>query len=730
MTISIWRCSHLTLAIFSALFILTTSLTGVILTFEPITKKLSLPSTPSINTISIAETITVLHKKHQDIITIEVDENNFVLAKVITKKGKSERFYINPKTGEKIGNLIPKHPLFEFVTNLHRSLFLKSTGRFIIGFVSFLLFLIAITGLILIAKRQGGFHKIFSKVIKENFNQYYHVTLSRYFLIPILIITLTGVYLSLIKFSLLPKSDNSHQKLEVNKTHSTLKPTDFEFFKRTKLKHVKKIEFPFSSDNEDYFFIKTINKELSIHQFNGQIISYKEEPITTIGSYYSLILHTGRGSIIWSIILMLACFAILFFIFSGFYMTLKRRRKVTPTINENEKDETEFIILVGSETGSTFRFANAFKMALIKAKKSVFLTELNNYNSYKKAKHIIIFTATYGDGEAPENANIFLKLLNKIEPINDINYSILGFGSKEYPAFCKYAILVDEKLQTHQKFKATIPLFKIDNQDIKSFNTWVNRWSLSNTIPLKIDGNYFLENNKKTTFEVVKVTTLNIDNTFLIELKPKRKIRFTSGDLLSIIPKNEIRNRLYSIAKIDNKILLSVKKHEFGICSNYLYNLKNSTEIIATIQPNKNFYLPKKAKDIILIANGTGIAPFLGMVSNNKKKNIHLFWGGRTKESLEIYIDKIKKSLSNKSLASFNPVFSQEQKERQYVQDILKDYSELIIKTVKNKGCILICGSLVMQKGVETVIESIIKKEFNMAVKQLKQSNQIKTDCY
>ena len=164
MTISIWRLSHLTLAISTSLFIVIAAVTGLILTFEPITNKLKPYSIGSYEQISIAETIEALEKKYDEIITIEIDENNFVAASIINKKGEYKSFYINPKTGEKIGNLIKKSRFYDFITNLHRSLFLKSTGRLLIGFVSFLLFIIAITGIILIVKRQGGIRKFSPKL--------------------------------------------------------------------------------------------------------------------------------------------------------------------------------------------------------------------------------------------------------------------------------------------------------------------------------------------------------------------------------------------------------------------------------------------------------------------------------------------------------------------------------------------------------------------------------------
>ncbi|APZ48201.1 FAD-binding oxidoreductase [Polaribacter reichenbachii] len=720
------------MAISTALFIIIASITGIILAFEPISNKLQPYSPANIEQITVAETVGVLSNKYDEIITLEIDENNFVSTSVVTKEGKSETFYINPKTGEKVGDIIEKAPIFEFATNLHRSLFLKSTGRFLIGFVSFLLLLIAISGVVLIAKRQGGFLKIFSKIVKEDFNQYYHIILGRYFLIPIIIITITGVYLSLEKFSLLPKDKNIHQQnLAFNNEASKLKTTDFDFFQKTKLADVTSLEFPFSSDEEDYFYVKTVDNELAIHQFNGQIVSNKKQSLTSLGSYYSLILHTGQGSILWSIVLLLACFTILFFIFSGFSLTLKRRKNTSVIKNKFYKDEAEFIILVGSETGSTYNFATVFYKALLTSNKTAFISDLNSYTTYKKAKNIIVFTATYGDGEAPVNATKFINKFNQIIQKNTIQFSVIGFGSTDYQAYCKFAILVHSTMQLHKKFVPVLPIFKIDNQSFSAFENWLKEWNSYYRLNLHINKEDLDKNKpKEQIFRVINKTELNCDNTFLIELKPSKKLKFTSGDLLSITPKNENKNRLYSIAKVNGNILLSIKKHEFGVCSNYLKFVNKNDKIVASIVKNDSFHFPDKAKEIILIANGTGIAPFLGMISKNSKKKIHLFWGGRTKESLKIYQNKIEHAIENKSLTSFHSAFSQEQKEKFYVQDLLTNHSELIAKTLRNGDEILICGSLAMQRGVISALNTITEKSLKTSIKKYQENHQIKTDCY
>jgi sulfite reductase (NADPH) flavoprotein alpha-component len=722
MIISIWRYSHLTLAISSSIFILLAAVTGIILAIEPISNQLKPYAIHNLETQSLSKTIAVLEKQYDEIVSLKIDANNFVKTSVITKNGASETFYINPFTGKKLGEIINKKPLYKWATNLHRSLFLKSTGRFLVGIFSLLLALITITGSILIMRRQGGIKRIFSKVVKENLEQYYHIIIGKYAFIPIIIITLTGVYLSLEKFSLLPDSKINHTYNSLNESNNTkILFTEFSTFRTTNLNEVKTLEFPFSEDEEDYFFLKTQNKEFIIHQYSGEIISNKNSSLVSILSNWSLFLHTGRGSIVWSMILMLSCFALLFFMYSGFVISIKRRQQNNLAKNKFHKDKAEFVILVGSESGSTNLFANSLYKALLIANTSVYITDLNNYSKHKNLKNLIILTATYGDGEPPINATKFLGKIRKDTFNNTINYTVVGFGSLAYAQFCQFAIEIDTELQNHSNCNSLLPISKINNQSIADFKNWGIQLSAKTGIELNLKQTVQKIKNQQT-FTVIDKTDLNNDNTFLIRLKPTRKINFASGDLLSIRPKEDNIERLYSIGKIENDILLSIKKHEFGVCSNLILNLKKEDKLIAKVVPNKGFHFPKKKKKTILIANGTGIAPFLGMTKNN---NTHLFLGQRTSDSLNLY----KPFLSEIENQNIHIAYSQENKS-EYVQDLISKKEDLITSTLKNGGTIMICGSIAMMKGVYSSLEKITLKELNSPLNTFKKRKQIKTDCY
>ncbi|MBU2995283.1 PepSY domain-containing protein [Cellulophaga baltica] len=728
MTISIWRYSHLALAVSSFVFILLASLTGIILAFEPISEQIQPYKVSGFDELTASETISVFKDKYSEVLSLEIDANDFVTASVFTDEGGSLTGFFNPITADFIGEKPEVSKFFQFVTSLHRSLFLKSIGRFFVGLCSFLLFLITVSGTVLILKRQGGVRKFFTKVVNESFAQYWHVVLGRATLIPIIIITLTGVYLSLEKFNVFPADKKSHL-IDFEQINATpqLNINDFPVLKDVQLSDVEHVEFPFSDDVEDYYTIKFQTKELVINQFTGEVLSVIEDPLINVLSKLSLKLHTGEGSIIWSFILLIATVNILFFIYSGFAMTLKRR--AFRIKNKFTKNNSEYVILVGSENGGTLLFANALKKELIFNGKRVFVAELNKYTIYKNIKHLIVLTSTYGEGEAPANATNFLKLLEKIKQNQSFDYSVVGFGSLSYPDFCKFAFDVDKSLQD-QNIKQLLPPFTINDKSFNSFEQWVALWSKAVGTQLSISSDAFHTIPKNTVpFKVVSKTNKedNPDDTFRLVLKPKKKLRFTSGDLLAIYPKDDYNERLYSIAKVNGNMHLSVKCHLNGLGSNYLNDLVVNKQLKARVIQNKNFHFPKKTDRVIMIGNGTGIIPFIGMLAGNSKKiDTHLYCGVRTKRAFNLYQPEISTYLKDGNLTKLTIAYSKEEY-KVYVQDLITGDSDFIMETLLSEGVLMVCGSLVMYKGVLDALEQICLAN-KLNINDFR--HLIKSDCY
>ena len=139
MIISVWRYSHLALAVSSFLFVLTASLTGIVLAFEPIQQEIETQTFP-VEETSAATLISNLKENYLEVFGVKVDAYQRVSVSVLTEDGEMAEFYVNPQTGENVGGLAQESSVFQFAHSLHRSLFLKTTGRFFVGLTSFLLF--------------------------------------------------------------------------------------------------------------------------------------------------------------------------------------------------------------------------------------------------------------------------------------------------------------------------------------------------------------------------------------------------------------------------------------------------------------------------------------------------------------------------------------------------------------------------------------------------------------
>lgn len=725
MTLSIWRYSHLALAVSSFLFIALASITGIVLAFEPVSQRLEPHAVSGLPDISLSQTISALQKNHEEIVEIKV-EKPFVTADVIDENGDSKQFYINPKTAEPIGEIQPKSEFFEWFRTLHRSLFLHGLGRIFMGVTAFLLFLIAASGSVLVIKRQRGIRHFFSKVVKDDFFSFYHVLFGRFWLLPILILTLTGMFLTVEGFNVFATEKVSHDiDFDNIKDEPKIAIRDFKVFSDIELAEVTSVEFPFSPDPEDYFTVKTKNAELVVNQITGEVLSSKQTPSVQDWKNLSLDLHTGRASAIWAIILAIAAMNILFFIWSGFAITLKRQKgKIR---NRFKKQEAEIIILAGSENGSTMRFAKIFHQSLIASGQKSFMTELNAYEDFPAASQLVVFTATYGNGEAPANGT---KALQKIAPVRQTNnprFSVVAFGSHAYPDFCKFGFEVFNAL-SQTGLSPLLEIKTVNDKSIEAVQSFVNDFSLKTKTDLKPDWKELSRPPRKLReFTVISKTDAAIGEAFLITFDA-RKRGFTSGDLLNIYPALDHRERQYSIGKVAGKIQLSVKRHENGLGSEYLHNLKTGDKILGLIAKNPEFHLPEKAREIILISNGTGIAPFLGMIYENTSASVELYCGFRDSDSFKPYRISLESLKTAGKLSALHLALSREGN-RQYVYDLLERDSESIGEKLKDGAVFMLCGSLAMQKDVLSVLEKASEKH-GKKLADFQASGQIKMDCY
>ena len=97
----------------------------------------------------VAQLLSVVRQSNMEITDITIDDHSFVMLKGISEDGDNVNAYINAKNGKMLAEVGKKNEFFQWVTNLHRSLFLKEAGRFFVGLTSCLLLRIALSGRVL-----------------------------------------------------------------------------------------------------------------------------------------------------------------------------------------------------------------------------------------------------------------------------------------------------------------------------------------------------------------------------------------------------------------------------------------------------------------------------------------------------------------------------------------------------------------------------------------------------
>ena len=174
MTLSIWRFSHLFLALISAFFIIGAAVSGTILSLSSIQQKNLQNQYGDLNEISLSQFCDSLDVKFKEIYSIQMIQGVAEVT-VLTNSGRAETLFVNPMNANMVIEPNKESRIFAIARMFHRSLMLKKTGRILVGISSLLLLFISVTGLILLFRRQGSFINIFRKISKDIVATFYFI---------------------------------------------------------------------------------------------------------------------------------------------------------------------------------------------------------------------------------------------------------------------------------------------------------------------------------------------------------------------------------------------------------------------------------------------------------------------------------------------------------------------------------------------------------------------------
>jgi sulfite reductase (NADPH) flavoprotein alpha-component len=411
-----------------------------------------------------------------------------------------------------------------------------------------------------------------------------------------------------------------------------------------------------------------------------------------------------------------------------------RRRKAGPNIRHNSPAHSaDSVILVGSENNSTWGFANTLHDALHLAGHRVHSAAMNQYaNDYRSAQRVIILTATHGDGDAPASASQFLARLANTGLKPGLPFAVLGFGDRQFAQFCQFAHQVqDAMLQAGGS--PLLPLETVNRQSSQEFARWGHALGdvLKHDLTLVHAPQSPQTHPLLLTERIVYGEQVNAPTHVLRFKAPGALPDFLAGDLVGIVPPGSPVPRFYSLASgsQDGVLEICVRKHNGGVCSEFLHGLDIGAQIEAFIQPNPQFRPASGTHPVILIGAGTGIGPLAGFIRNNKARHpMHLYWGGRNPASDFLYEPELNQYLSDRRLTALRAAFSQVQ-DRSYVQDRLIGDALALRRLIEKGAQVLVCGSREMARGVMQALDEVLAP-LNLSVQTLKAQGRYREDVY
>ena len=138
---------------------------------------------------------------------------------------------------------------------------------------------------------------------------------------------------------------------------------------------------------------------------------------------------------------------------SGFIAGMKQSVSVTNNslIQDHNKNLINLDILFGTQTGNSEAIAE--DMSKI-ANDAGFKTNVNSLDNITmdilgNMENVAIITSTYGEGEMPDNAQLFWDALsaNTATNLSNIKYSVLALGDTGYEEFCHAGKLIDTRFE-------------------------------------------------------------------------------------------------------------------------------------------------------------------------------------------------------------------------------------------------------------------------------------------
>lgn len=404
--------------------------------------------------------------------------------------------------------------------------------------------------------------------------------------------------------------------------------------------------------------------------------------------------------------------------------------------------------------------------------------------SLTQYRRLLIVASTYGDGEAPEKSLSFSQALAQSSySLSHLSFAVLALGDKAYPQFCAFGHYVANLLAEKQG-NELLPVREVNRVDEDVISQWWQQvgslfgWQTTNISKAWHTG-LVVDNQCLNSQQVQRPA-----HTMTIEVS---KAQYQAGDLLEVLTPlsitviderllefglapqtivrlngqtcqlnyaltqlewtNQVANsaqelvdklanlapRVYSIASApnDNKVRLLVRHlrkddGSDGFSSSQLCDATLGTSFKVAIRQHESFRLPERDVPIIMIAAGTGIAPFMSFLAQRQldmASGSWLIFGEQYSSHDNYFNEELDKYLEKGTLSRIDYAFSRDSQWQsfgrpKYVNDVLLQQSKLLFHWLYDKEAQLyVCGNKAgMGESVQAILKQLLKDDYQRLI--------------
>jgi sulfite reductase (NADPH) flavoprotein alpha-component len=733
-----WRSIHRWLGLVAGAVALMLGITGTILAIDPAGSAWqAVPAAADLPVATLAQRVAahvpgveeIRRLPSGDIVVYSFDA------------GQAQAARIDPADGRVLGPY-EASALMRWIKNLHRSFLLGDAGRLAAAGIALAMLLLSISGLALTARRLGGWRRL-ARRVRGSPLQRLHVVTGRIAVAVLLLSSATALYMSAATFNLIPtEADSEPDVVSAASAQPDLQAKQLPLLRSLQTGDLRRLNFPAADDPEDTWKVETDQGMGWVDRRGGQTLAW--EPATTPRRLHDLVklLHTGEGVWLWAVALGLGGASIPVFWVTGLLMW-RQTRRLTPRIKDNAAlPQADTLIFVASESGATWGFAQTLHQALARNGHRVHVSGLENFRAGHAARRIFVLAATYGDGQAPAHAAKALERIAR-QPAGAAPVTVLGFGDRQFSAFCGYAEALDQTLR-ERGWPQLLPLEKIHQQSPQEFARWGQALSHALGEPLALDHAPRLPRTTALTLISRQPFPGAAGEPSVIlrfhwpaqdwrdRLLGRGLSRFDAGDLIGIVPPEGAVPRYYSLASgwRDGFVEICVRQFPGGLCSTWLHGLQPGDTAPAFIRANPEFALHGTRKPAVLIGAGTGVAPLAGFIRRNRRRApMHLYYGARDPAKDYYFGAELQAWLKDHRLNRLMTAFSRVPEGGGYVQDALRRDAARVQRLMSGGALVRVCGSRSMSTGVTQVLDDILAP-LHLSVARLKTEGRYAEDIF